>query len=702
MSLAREAQAGLQAGMVASIQALNHGIIAFAGVGAAGVAYGMSAGLAVSGAAAIAMALIAHSRPLVGTTTAASAIIVGAVIASAGPETLAQAIAIALAMVAIAGALVVTLAATGLARITAMMPAAVNQGLRNATAAMVTLSVLPLLIGGAPGAGWIMPDPGATAVAAIAIAIMLRPIRGLPGPVVALVAATLAHHALSAAGVAVGPEISHLLSPGDLAREVVAGWQALVSSPPPLALALAGAATIALLSSTETLSASAALREVSGKRTEYGRDLLGAGAGMLASAGLGGVPASGLTVPTITGWMAGGRARTAQVCGAMVPFALLLIGGPLLSQVPLSGLAAVLVGAVIRLVELPASPFVSGRGRARRLSDAAISLSVLATAILFGLLASVGVGVLVAVTVFTASMARSPIRRAYRNPVGRSQVRRRIEMEMRLRSGGEAIALLELEGPLFFGSADHVLHRVEAEFASGAKVVVLEMSRITHIDMSGGRRLLEACAVAPGRVLLAPMHGTSRAAAELDALGLTVILPPSAICFDLASAVERAEAIILDRDTAAGPGQEVDPAFAFEALGLPSDAVGPILALTTRTFFADGEPIIRSGDPSDAAYLLLSGEVLISIGTGGDKPAARLAVLEPGVLFGEAALLGQVCRTADATARGDASCLRIDGRLVERLRQQHPELAWHITAMLARQLTTHLRTANMTIAKLET
>jgi CRP-like cAMP-binding protein len=198
------------------------------------------------------------------------------------------------------------------------------------------------------------------------------------------------------------------------------------------------------------------------------------------------------------------------------------------------------------------------------------------------------------------------------------------------------------------------------------------------------------------------MHGTSRAAAELDALGLTVILPPSAICFDLASAVERAEAIILDRDTAAGPGQEVDPAFAFEALGLPSDAVGPILALTTRTFFADGEPIIRSGDPSDAAYLLLSGEVLISIGTGGDKPAARLAVLEPGVLFGEAALLGQVCRTADATARGDASCLRIDGRLVERLRQQHPELAWHITAMLARQLTTHLRTANMTIAKLET
>jgi hypothetical protein len=38
VSLARQAQAGLQAGMVASIQALNHGINAFARVGAAGVA----------------------------------------------------------------------------------------------------------------------------------------------------------------------------------------------------------------------------------------------------------------------------------------------------------------------------------------------------------------------------------------------------------------------------------------------------------------------------------------------------------------------------------------------------------------------------------------------------------------------------------------------------------------------------------------
>lgn len=519
MNVMREALAGLQAGTVASVQALTHGIIAFAEMGATGIAYGMAAALAVSGAAALSMALIGRSRPLVATTTAASAIVVGVVIASARPESFAEAVAIALALVGLAGLLIVLLATTGLARLTAMMPAAVSLGLKNATAAMVVISVLPIMLGGNPGTGWPSPVPGAMMIAGCALVLVLRPVPGLPGPIVALAVATAAHHGLLAFGVPVGPEVSYLLSPSALALEIGAAWSALVASPPPLARILPDAATIALLATIETLAAAAALREFSGRRTKYGRDLLGAGTGMLASTGLGGVPTSALTVPTMTAWLAGGRTRATQFFGATVPFALLLLGSPLLSELPLAGLAAVLAGAVLRLVELPLVPVVGGTSPSRRWSDAAISCAVVVTAVVFGLLAAVGIGALVSVIVFTSTMARSPIRRAYRNPTGRSQMRRPIELELRLRKEGEAIALLELEGPIFFGSADHVLNRVEAEFAAGASVVVLDMSRISHVDMSGGRRLLEACAIAPGRVLIAPMHAGSRAAKEFGNWG---------------------------------------------------------------------------------------------------------------------------------------------------------------------------------------
>jgi hypothetical protein len=100
--------------------------------------------------------------------------------------------------------------------------------------------------------------------------------------------------------------------------------------------------------------------------------------------------------------------------------------------------------------------------------------------------------------------------------------------------------------------------------------------------MSGGRRLLEACSLAPGRVLVAPLHRASRAAAEFEDLGLFDSLPPSAICFDLASAVERAESLVLR----SGEGQAYDDrpdgaAAALQALGLSPDQAGEILAFAT-------------------------------------------------------------------------------------------------------------------------
>jgi CRP-like cAMP-binding protein len=129
--------------------------------------------------------------------------------------------------------------------------------------------------------------------------------------------------------------------------------------------------------------------------------------------------------------------------------------------------------------------------------------------------------------------------------------------------------------------------------------------------------------------------------------------------------------------------------------------VAPIIALSTEVRFPDGGMILKAGDASEAAYLLLSGEALISLGAGDGKPAARLAVLAPGVLFGETALLGQSRRTADATARGDVVCLRINGADIAQLRENSPEIAWRFLATVARQLAIHLRTANVTIAKFE-
>lgn len=110
--------------------------------------------------------------------------------------------------------------------------------------------------------------------------------------------------------------------------------------------------------------------------------------------------------------------------------------------------------------------------------------------------------------------------------------------------------------------------------------------------------------------------------------------------------------------------------------------------------FADGETILRAGELSDAAYLLLSGQTLVSLPGRGGGPPTRLAVLAPGTVFGELALLGAATRSADVTARGAARCLRLGVTEAQALRAENPEAAWHLLVAVARQTAVNLTAAN--------
>lgn len=700
MTAAGEARAGLHAGILAAIQTLTHGMIGFAVLGAAGVAFGIAAGLAASALAGVAMAVSGASRPLIGTTTAATALLTGGLLAAAKPAGLGETVLLAMMLSGMAGLLMFGLARTGLARLAALMPTSVALGLSTAIALLVMISQLPLLLGGAPGAGLAAPQPGALAVAALALALMLRPLPGLPAPLVALAAASLLHHLLALADLAAGPAIG---AAPDLPA-LAAGMGAAMTGPLPalrLELLLPAALSLALLATIETLSATTLLREASGRRCDQNRDLQGAALGMLGAASSGGMPVAGLGVPSMACWRAGGRGRGAQLWRAAVPAALLLAGGAIVAALPFAALAGVLCGAVARMIQMPASPLGPGAGRGRRLGDWLVALSVIAAALAFGLVAAVGLGTLLAVLIFTASMASSPVRRSTRNPVGRSRIRRAAMQERALREAGEAIALIELEGAIFFGSAERVVQQAEAEVAAGARVLILDLTRVMRLDLSGGRRLIEVCRILPGRVLLAPMNPASRVAGELAMLGLSGKLPPGCCHADLPAAVEAAEALVLAGDGMPHPAAADTPRAALEALGIAAHCVAPILARCVEAAFDRDQPILRRGEPADAAYLLLSGEVLISLPADGARPAIRLAVLAPGVIFGESALLGGRLRSADATARTEVRCMRLGAADAEALRQVAPAAAWELMAAVARQLSLHVSAANGIIDRLE-
>lgn len=120
--------------------------------------------------------------------------------------------------------------------------------------------------------------------------------------------------------------------------------------------------------------------------------------------------------------------------------------------------------------------------------------------------------------------------------------------------------------------------------------------------------------------------------------------------------------------------------------------VGQFLKLCKRENFDPGSGIFREGDHGNEFYLVVSGEVIITVG---EKEVARMG---PGTIFGEMALLDNSRRTASAMV-GAPTLLFSISRTV--LHSSMPGFANKVMEGVARQLSEKLRDANETIKKLQ-
>ena len=113
-----------------------------------------------------------------------------------------------------------------------------------------------------------------------------------------------------------------------------------------------------------------------------------------------------------------------------------------------------------------------------------------------------------------------------------------------------------------------------------------------------------------------------------------------------------------------------------------------LLAFTSERLTFDPEQVLcKQGDPGDSAYVVIDGEVRISI----DAPTAPtgridLATLGPGAIVGEIAILCDVPRTATVTSTGKTVTLRISKELFFRLITEFPQIAVEVMRELAHRL----------------
>jgi CRP-like cAMP-binding protein len=110
------------------------------------------------------------------------------------------------------------------------------------------------------------------------------------------------------------------------------------------------------------------------------------------------------------------------------------------------------------------------------------------------------------------------------------------------------------------------------------------------------------------------------------------------------------------------------------------DDLRRIARATHRTSTSGPWPLIREQTPSDACYILLSGEAGVYVGSD------RIAVVGPGEVIGESALRRGKLRNATVTTTGKAEVLHIARDDLDRLLNEVPALRETMDATVARHV----------------
>ncbi|WP_136708959.1 SulP family inorganic anion transporter [Agromyces sp. H66] len=379
--------------------------------------------------------------------------------------------------------------------VTDLLSKPIRVGYLNAVALIVIISQVPTLLGFSTDA-----DSPSGEVLAIAAGIADGEVRPLPlafglGSLAVILASTLLKSRVPGVLVAVvgAMLVTALFGLSDELPVVGALPQGLPA--PALgglqwadvaALALP-AAGIALVAFTDTAVLSRTLAARRGETVSGSREMAAIGAANIAGGLFGGFPISASSSRTPVAEQAGSKSQLTGVVGALLIVLFMLLTPGLTDLLPSATLAAVVVMAAARLVD------VRGFLRLVRMDrvDAALSAAAFVGVFVFGVLEGIAVTIALSLLAFVNQSWRP-----YRAELGRVKGLRGYHDLSRYPEGERipGVLILRFDAPLFFANGgifeDFVRSRVQAA-GPGIHTVILAAEPITDIDTTAIDELVE-------------------------------------------------------------------------------------------------------------------------------------------------------------------------------------------------------------------
>jgi CRP-like cAMP-binding protein/anti-anti-sigma regulatory factor len=310
------------------------------------------------------------------------------------------------------------------------------------------------------------------------------------------------------------------------------------------------------------------------------------------------------------------------------------------------------------------------------------------------LVLAIGFGVAIASALFIIRFRKSIIRRKYYGDKFHSRRLRPPEDIAILEREGRQVAVFELQGSLFFGSAEELAREIEIALLE-ANYCILDMERLIEIDATGANiifQIYRRIAAREQHLLISHLGKTPALDKFLSVMDVSRPGPNLLFFPDTDSALDWAEESLLTTLSPFSKGcRQISLYEADIAEGL---SISELFHLSNRLIhetYTKEEQIIEKGDESRNLYILTRGSVSLKMPQPERSRDVRLFTYCPGVALGAIGVLEGKPLPASAIADEECELYRLPYQKFLELRKEEPELAIKLLTNIGKNISQDLR-----------
>ena len=354
-----------------------------------------------------------------------------------------------------------------------------------------------------------------TWLAALSLAlVVLSPrvpgLRRVPGPLVALVAASALWSALRPEGVAtIGSAF------GGIPQGLPSLQLPEISAARVLEL-IGPAFTIAMLGAIESLLSAVVADGMAGTRHDSNQELIGQGIANVVAPLFGGFAATGAIARTATNIRNGGTSSLAGMVHTVTLLLTLLFLAPLAANIPLAALSAILFSVAWNMSDVRHCVRMVRRAPP---ADVVILLLTFGLTVFADLVVAVNIGVILAMLQFMRRMSSSvEVQQMNSGDLARELA------PLGLAELPPGVLVYAVEGPFFFGAVE-TFERALAATHTDPRVLIIRLKWVPFMDITGLHTLEEVIQDLQARRVRVMVSGANdRVAAKLERAGLITLI----------------------------------------------------------------------------------------------------------------------------------------------------------------------------------